>query len=289
MPSTTETALPTELASLIDRFNAAAMRRLKTVGELKTESGSFVADSTHVSFASAVGGKVSNEDYVASIKPTAGSTIQWAAAIADGVSGSFLGGVAAELACTVALAAVVGDRKGIARKHRAFPIVLVNRLLQRIGYLVETNPAQFCPKGVPVSIWNRAITIGKFLQTTLTVLWQDECRIQVLTVGDGGILYSQIVAPEVISFHKFGGVKLECIGPKNVPRNVEAYQIDDWNSIACFTDGLNEVAEQVKEFSDLLFRHSDDAAADAVKHVDQQYAELIEDNVSVVRMIKAAP
>lgn len=287
MASEIEAPLPNELENLIERIRAVATERLNAAGELKTETGSCRIDSSQVSFASITGGKVGNEDYVAFLKPASEGSIQWAASIADGVSGSVLGGVAAEIACKVALSALVAVHGGNTKRNGALPILLANRVLRRIGREIETCPDQFCPIGVPVSIWNRAVTSGKFLQTTLTVLWETEDQIQIVSVGDGGIVYSQNSSPKELAFHKFGEGALDCIGPKSAPRNIEAYRMDDLACFACFTDGLHEAVDEVEEFPASLFRQTQSAAIDALEFIDHQHPEMAEDNLSVVRWMRA--
>ena len=276
--------LPTELSNAINGTFEPAIDQLKANGNLTTGVGSYSNAIAQMSFASSIGGKNANDDFIAFFNPTDDTAFDWAAAIADGVSGSLLGDVASELACITALSSLAKNPEQII--NAAHPVSEANRALRQIGSTFENDPERYCPSGIPASIWKRALQAGKVLQTTLILIWSVENQIQIVAVGDGGLLYSVRSNENAFAVHEFGSGKLSCIGPKNVPHDVEAYQIDDWSCLACFTDGLTEVAKKVEAFSTTLFDGSSNSAHEALEFVNGQHPELAEDNLTVFRLIR---
>lgn len=273
---------------MVERYRQAALERLEKDGELQTVSGSHEIGDCAISFASDGGCETFNDDFVAIWKASQASEIQWAAAIADGVTGSLLAGEAAELACYCGLVAVAKTNFGQPAKspETRNPVAFVTRLFHRLGRHVQLQQEVFRPNNCPESVWNVAVREGKFLQTTLTLIWSTEEGLRVMAVGDGGLLYSHIDAPGQFATHTFGTGKLQCIGPRSTPKDAEAYVLEDWNCIVGYTDGL---AESVELKADLPSMLQDRDVSAVIKFLNVDSPELVNDNLSAFRALKVGP
>jgi len=232
---------------LLRRYRQSAQKRLDSTGTIETGAGFFEVNGSQISFAADPGCETFNDDFVSVWRPKQTGAIHWAAAIADGVTGSLLAKEAAELACLWGLAAIAKGNGGIRSSSRN-PIAVVARLFHQIGRQVLLQPEKFIPAGCPKSVWEIATREGKFLQTTLNLIWSTEDGIRVMAVGDGGLLYSLVDAPAKVASHQFGSGKLQCIGPRSATADSEAYLLANWKCFACHTDGM---ADSVQELSDL--------------------------------------
>ena len=94
--------------SAIEIFKEDAIQRLNDSGTLQSTSGSFQGGRFTLSFFSCVGDKNKNED-AAFLWTSNEGPLLWAAAIADGVTGSMISKAASELACLAAIATVVSS------------------------------------------------------------------------------------------------------------------------------------------------------------------------------------
>ena len=287
MSATSDATSLAGLEGLVGQFIGCTRQRFSDLGSVSTNAYSCTVGSTKVSIGSHVGGKATNEDYVAYFEPAADGSMRWAAAIADGVSGSVLGGVAAELACKLALSTLARNHVQRSKRGAAYPILFANRVLRRIGFLIAKDPDRFCPHGVPASIWKRAVASGKFLQTTLTLVWEEDQQVQIVNVGDGGIVYSVVSDPNAFAVHSLGEGPLDCIGPQNTPRDIQAYRIENCHGLACYTDGLDDVMEQVEGAAELLLGDGSGTVADVLELIDSRHPEFVEDNLSVIRFVRS--
>lgn len=277
--------IDSSIEALVDRYRRAALERLEKSGKIQTRAGSLDIGDCSISFASDCGCETFNDDFVAIWKPARASEINWAAAIADGVTGSLLASEAAELACFFGLGAVAkanSDQSANARN----PIAFVTRLFHQLGRLIQLQPEVFRPMNCPESIWRIAIREGKFLQTTLTLIWSTAEGLRVMAVGDGGLLYSHVDAPIQFTIHTFGTGKLQCIGPRSTPNHTEAYLLEDWSFVAGYTDGLAESVEHQAELPAML---CDRDVASVIGFLNDDCPELVNDNLSAFRAVKVRP
>lgn len=273
---------------MVERYRQAALERLENCGRVQTSSGTFCIGDCSVSFASDCGCETFNDDFVAVWKPARASRIQWAAAIADGVTGSLLAREAAELACYSGLASVAKANTGQQRQSAdgQNPIAFVNRLFHRVGRTVQLQQEIFRPQDCPESIWRIAFREGKYLQTTLTLIWSTAEGLRVLAVGDGGLLYSQSDDPTQFAMHTFGNGKLQCLGPRSAPAQTEAYLLEDWSCVVAYTDGLAESVEQQAGLPAMLH---DREVASVIEFLNDDCPELVDDNLSAFRAAKVGP
>lgn len=269
------------IEGLLCRYRAAALQRIERAGSMATGRGDFGVGKDSISFASDHGCETFNDDFVAVWRPFKPDAIHWTAAIADGVTGSLLAQEAAELACYLGLSAIAkASRNSAVLKN---PIGFVTRVFQRIGSQVIASPDDFAPDNCPKSIWQVSVREGKFLQTTLNLLWATEEGIRIMAVGDGGLLYSYANAPKQFTTHTFGAGKLRCLGPRSSPVQPEAYLLENWRSVACYTDGL---AAAVQELSDLpaMLCERKQTVSSVIEGLNNEHPELVDDNLSAFRV-----
>lgn len=272
------------LKQMLKRYQQAAIGRLQTTGKLIVESGSLELSDESISFATDPGCETFNDDFVALWRPKDAGDVQWAAAIADGVTGSLLAQEAAELACHLGLAAICKASSNRSNET-GNPIAFVTKVFHRIGDQIKLKPEEFRPSDCPNSIWKIAVREGKFFQTTLTLLWGTPAGLRVMAVGDGGILYSYADTPSQITTHTFGSGKLQCLGPRSGPVQPEAYLLENWHGVACYTDGFAEsVAQKAGLPATMLDQQR--TIASVIEDLNDDFPELVNDNLSAFRVVK---
>jgi hypothetical protein len=266
---------------LLERYRRAALKRLDATGSIETGCGSFDTDGQAISFATDPGYETFNDDFIAFWKPKSAGELSWVAAVADGVTGSLLAREAAELASYFGLVAVgKSDLNPSAISKN--PIAYVTRVFHQIGRQVQAESDGLRPDDCPNAIWKVAVREGKFLQTTLTLIWSTSEGLRVMAVGDGGILYSYLNTPTELTPHTFGTGKLQCLGPFSAPVQPEAYLLENWNSVTCYTDGLAESVEQVAELPAMV-SDGKQSIASVIEYLNGDHPELVDDNLSAFR------
>ena len=277
MPTRRETL---DIGRWIGQYKTSALKRLELLGEVQTQLGSFTLGETTVTFASDAGCKSFNNDFVAVWTPSDAKDVLWAAAIADGVTGCLLASEASELAALCGLAAVASG--SVAHRN---PLAFVARVFRKIGKQVAANQEAFCPPGHSKVSWEFATRKGKFLQTTLNLVWATTDGLQIVAVGDGGIVYSTAENLTLLAIHQFGNGKLRCLGPMVASLEQEAYRIPRGGHLACFTDGLADAVDNLSGFSDLLF-DSEHSSESILQGLNGNHPEFVDDNISVLRIIE---
>ena len=269
---------------LLERYRLAALKRLDATGGIKTGCGAFELDGQAISFATDPGCETFNDDFITFWKPNLAGELNWVAAVADGVTGSLLASEAAELACYLGLVAVGKSNLNPSAMSKN-PIAYVTRVFHQIGRCLQAGQDELRPANCPNAIWKVAVREGKFLQTTLTLVWSTSEGLRVMAVGDGGILYSYLNTPTVVTPHTLGAGKLQCLGPLSAPVQPEAYLLKDWKCVACYTDGIGELVEQV---SDLSAKVSDgkQSIASVIEYLNVDHPELVDDNLSAFRVVR---
>ena len=235
-----------------------------------------IADDS-ISFAADPGCETFNDDFIAVWRPKDSSPIRWAAAIADGVTGSLLAQEAAELVCYFGLSAIArSSGQSVVSQN---PIAFAARVFHQIGRQIVAHPENYVPASCPGSVWRVSVREGKFLQATLNLVWATDEGLRVMAVGDGGLLYSYAATPTQFNSHTFGSGKLQCLGPRSSLVQPEAYLLEDWHKLACFTDGLAEAVEELAELPSMLFERSRNVAS-VIEHLNTDEPELVNDNLS---------
>lgn len=272
------------LNQTLQQYQQVAVDRLHASGRLEIESGCFDSGDDSISFASDPGCETFNDDFVALWQPTNAGDVQWAAAIADGVTGSLLAQEASALACHLGLASIC-KASSVDSKAMQNPYAFVAKVFHRIGDQVKSKPDLYRPSDCPSSIWKIAVREGKFLQTTLTLLWATSAGLRVMALGDGGILYSYIDTATQITTHTFGSGKLQCLGPRSAPVQPEAYLLENWRGVACYTDGFAESVAQTIGLPPMMLDRQQTIAS-VIDHLNDEFPEWVNDNLSAFRVVK---
>jgi hypothetical protein len=171
-----------DIGHLIGKYKHSALKRLKRRGKVQTEGGAFASGKSSIAFASDAGCKTFNNDFVASWQPADTKEVLWAAAIADGVTGCLLASEASELAALCGLAAIAAATDSAASRN---PIAFTTRVFHQIGRQVANAPNGLCPSDCSASAWEFATRKGKFLQTTLNLVWATHDGLRIMAIGDG--------------------------------------------------------------------------------------------------------
>ena len=285
------------VSELIEGFR----QRLESVGIVCAESGELCWPggrlSIHTDFGPADQDKDTNQDFVVAwVAKNESSAIEWAIAVADGVSSSFQAEVGARIACWAGLSQLVvgeDDFDGICRRS-------MDAAGDAVGLLADelTGDAErFCPPWEFASTWKFTLREGLLLQTTLTLAWVENKYLNVAIVGDGGVglfgFTGDAVADNGVA-RVLGGAdpetnRVHALGPVN--RHVSAFDFCDRvelngpGVIAVFTDGVGRGV--AGEEGELLAGGSKRAAGEAIsaqgvieKLVEDRPAEF-EDNLTL--------
>lgn len=273
------------LATLLREYRQSALGRLDSAGSVKTGCESLDVAGDSISFATDPSCESFNDDFIAFWKPEQNVAVGWAAAIADGVTGSLLAQHAAELACLFGLSGIAKSNEPSRSIISKNPIAFASRLFQQLGRHVASEPEIYRPSDCPNSIWQLAVREGKFLQTTLTLIWSTSEGLRIMAVGDGGVLYSYNSEPDKFTSHTFGSGKLQCLGPRSSPGEPEAYLLEDWSSVACYTDGLAEAIEEREELPAMMFDQRGTVAT-LIDYLNDKFPEVVNDNLSAFRVAR---
>lgn len=272
------------VARLISGYEDSVRSRLEAQGVLQTGCGDTQIALDAISFSSAVGGKTENDDYIAFWQPHKSVGLHWAVAIADGVTGCILPSEAARLACLLGLSTIERSfRRNAAGPDNPFALVL--RVFRQLGRRIQSAPEKFVPSTCQASTWKVAVRRGKFLQTTLNLIWADDAGLRIMAIGDGGILYSYSTSPNQVSTQSFGSGKLSAIGPVGGLPAVESYLLEDWATLICHTDGVSDLLDFEPESAPALCNARKTVEA-IIDEFCKEHSDLIEDNLSTFRSVK---
>jgi hypothetical protein len=200
----------------------------------------------HTDFGPAGQDKEENQDFVLAWTPDDDkSTIDWAVAMADGVTSSFLSGDGARIACSAGLTALITDEESRNWRERARRAMnAAGTALGEVADEILIDPDRFRPAEEFDSTWRYLLREGRFLQTTLSLVWSEGRRLNVAIVGDGGVItdgYGSELT-EVTELIDEATNRVHALGPNN--RIVSEFDFADsiellgTGVVAIFTDGI---------------------------------------------------
>ncbi|WP_425395426.1 protein phosphatase 2C domain-containing protein [Aeoliella sp.] len=273
-----------ELLAMVNKRLAKLQRYLETVGMVHDPVGKVDVDDISLSIATHEGGKYMNQDAAALLIPKRSSNpIRWAAAIADGVSSSLYSDVASRLACIAALTAFAQLNRHSLGKCE--PIARAQSELLAIGQQLLSEPEKYRPPRMPRCGWQRVLRDGCLLQTTLMVVWQQEHRLHINGVGDGGYLLRFDANSPPVSHLPGAEKRVICLGPyASLERADFRLDYSTWYTVDVFTDGVTPVSNALSEYTD----RSSSAEA-FLTRLDRDYEALINDNLTLFTASKAVP
>lgn len=192
--------------------------------------------------------KESNQDFALAwipAEPDNSSSLQWAIALADGVTSSWFSEYAAEIACWTGLSALISKNANpIDRACRA--VSSAGDAIGRIGDIIESDSEANRPTGEFESTWRFTLNEGLLLQTTLCLAWKEAQEISLAFIGDGGAVIQRRTGEnhqvELVGIMDDGTNRVHALGPRN--RRVERPDVfrefadADVIQLAIFTDGV---------------------------------------------------
>lgn len=233
---------------------AEALRResqesLATTGNVCARSGVLTWSggslAIHTDFGPDEQDKDTNQDFA--LAWTSGNEedkVQWAVALADGVTSSWHSEHAAELACWKGLESLIGSSLAEARAREA--LSTAGNAIGRIGDIIERNADAYLPEGEFASTWRFTLREGLLLQTTLSLAWMENGAIHLAFVGDGGatveLCEGNRKTLETIGDIDEGTSRVHALGPRNrqvsEPDVYRAFDERRVRRIGMYTDGV---------------------------------------------------
>lgn len=275
---------------------------LKRPGSVITGTGAFNLKNgmlaVHTDFGPAGQDKDENQDFVLAWKPDGDkSTIDWAVAMADGVTSSYLSGEGARIACFAGLAALITDEKPQNWEERARRAMdAAGTAIGEFAEEILTDPDQFRPAEEFDSTWQYLLREGRFLQTTLSLVWSESGRLNVAIVGDGGVItdgYGSELS-EVTELMDEATNRVHALGPNNQVvlefDFADSLELSGAGVVAMFTDGIGRGITQCPAELFEIHRHEqpindDQMAQRIVQELMSRRPFDFEDNLSLALVI----
>ncbi|MHC4879567.1 MAG: protein phosphatase 2C domain-containing protein [Planctomycetota bacterium] len=215
-----------------------------------SQSGSFEVPggwlSGHSDFGPAGQDKDINQDRIVMWKPrkARADTVNWAIALADGVTSSWHSELAAGLACWSALKTLAGSDVSTDGRDALAAAV---EAIRTAGVAYRRYGSNWCPDDEIAATWEYRLNHGAFLQTTLTLAWCHADRISVMRVGDGGAVLHRPDSADVLLAVDPGCHRVHALGPNSpdvvAPDDELSIPLAAGSAVALYTDGLARVAE----------------------------------------------
>ena len=257
------------------------MHGLRFEGHAHTQIGNLL-----LSAACDTGGKEGNQDAVSFYVPRQPFPMRWAAAVTDGVTASLFSEEGSQLACHTALLALT--RSYQQNKLPACPVKLCLKYFRRsIGERVQAEPDLYQPHDFSQSGWKRVVRDGKYLQTTLMVVWEDLDGLHIEGIGDGGLIVQCESEAPPLCLLPASNKPVRCLGPSNSQTHCDyRFRLTTWKSLCLFTDGLTHLVPQrlqaLHEANQHHFRNRNaNPAARVLGQILEEDANRIEDNVTL--------
>jgi serine/threonine protein phosphatase PrpC len=291
-------------AMLLDASIQDCRERLLKTGRLIAQSGSARWGNGRLALHSDYGPpgqeKSENQDYALLWRPPEESDdqrLKWAAALADGVTCSFLPQWGARLACFQALEHLIAGPFVPEPLERAVQAVnAAGEALGRLAEQIAENGEQFRPDDEFPATWRMRLKWGQLLETTLTLAWLEDETLHVAMIGDGGgtarVVREGQVEDRLLSEGAIESDAVHALGPAN--RRIDA--LDAWHqlpfgpgtTVALYTDGIGRFVgtspgRLLDRVRDHVAASPDDNAAEAVvRELVNLGAESLEDNLTLL-------
>lgn len=276
-----------------------ALDALRTTGKVAVGSGDLRWNcgslAIHSEFGPAGQDKDTNQDFVLAWTPNeVDSPVDWAVAMADGVTSSFLAEAAARAACCAGLAALLdGSRNWRERADQA--IAAAGCAIGEIADGILADRDRFRPESEFDATWRFMLREGRFLQTTLSLAWSADNRLNVAIIGDGGVLTDGFGAAttEVTELVDDATNRVHALGPNNrTPADfdfIDSISLQGSGVVALFTDGIgrgimHRPAELFEVYRSERLRAQGQTARLSVQKLMNRRSADFEDNLTLAFM-----
>lgn len=290
----------------IRRISRRDRRLLHRTGRLRVRSGSLSGPNGtlygHSEFGPSGLDKDCNEDFVLLWAPSPGAardSLDWAIAVADGVTSSYRSDLAAELVCWSSLASLVRSMPSESTPDVGREAIQsASASLRSAGRMFSMHTTDWRPLEEFASAWAYRIARGVFLQTTLTLAWCRRDELHLVRIGDGGAMLFDAAGadmqPEVFPLFDVNTEThtVQALGPvtpaDRIPFDHLSFRFQAGSVLALYTDGVGRhVQRQPLDLWNCFHRAlAEESAADAANLVIQQLvstdAEALQDNLSLV-------
>jgi len=268
-------------------------RFLKQTGVVVSQSGGFEVPQGWLSGHSALGpasqDKVVNQDRLILWKPRKhpASGLDWAIAMADGVTSSWHSEFAAGLACWSALKALA-ESDNARCGHIALTTAVES--INTAGAAYRRCGSGWCPDGEYAATWKHRLDCGAFLQTTLTLVWCASGRCQLMRIGDGGATVHRTGESRVLLAVDPVCHRVHALGPDSSgvkPDGELDLTLPAGAVLTVYTDGL---AGSLESNPDALFQWMNRKVAgeatgkrarSIVRQLEQEHHALLDDNLTL--------
>lgn len=243
-----------------------------------------------------------NQDFVLAWSPLNGNGMQdvdWAVALADGVTSSWQSELGAEIVCWSALTALVEHATSVASDEIGLRAVrAANDGLERLSAAFLTNAEELRPDAEFPASWRYMLEAGLYFQTTLLLAWCAAGTVHVLSIGDAGAaIRTRASTPTAeddrILLHVNSAAEfVHALGPltsgDTEPDALVHLDADTCGVLALYTDGIGRLVQPRPE---LLFALRDEERQPTgggnnptrvtVESLMEQFPQELQDNLSL--------
>ena len=280
----------------------AALDELTSEGTVRSECGEHRGERLRICCHSDRGPedqeKDSNEDFVATWIGNGDSAryVEWALAIADGVSSSYFGREAAELASWTALAGLLRGNHTVSQEIGKRAVSRASQAIRRLGARLHEESENWSPQDVFGSTWEYVLRKGKFLQTTLVLAWQHRSALHLVSVGDGGALIwsSNEQAPSWLTPTSTPSHVVHAMGPDSqddLQLDVDFHcDLPEAFQLAVFTDGLQTAFFNCPQsaFGRGTLASAENQAKYVVEQLQREFPSAFDDNLTLALVSRDA-
>jgi len=238
--------------------NGQLRRQVERQGTLRVASGSLAEGDYRIDLHTDAGPadqeKTINQDYVVAWSGTPRETptgIDWAIAMADGVTAARYAEIAAELACWAALQRLLEEPATLAPGAAARGALhAAGGQLELVAAPLAEDPEETCPDDEMFSNWKWVLKRGWLLQTTLSLAWCQQGDVHLAMIGDGGaLLLTERQPGQVLAAPQETSV-VHALGPAN-PRPermdlFESLRLAAGQKLLICTDGVGRGIERLR-------------------------------------------
>ena len=296
-----------EFQKVIDSIRRESRRPMEATGHIAVESSVIPWRSGQLALHSDLGppdqDKDVNQDFVLGWSPMNGNGTQdldWAVALADGVTSSWQAELGAEIVCWSALRTLMDHATGDTWDEIALRAMhAASGGLGRLSAAFLKNADALRPDTEFPASWRYMLDAGLYFQTTLLLAWCAGGVVHLVSIGDAGAAIrtrasTATAEDDRILLHVNSAAEfVHALGPHSgadtEPDAVLHFDADTCDVMALYTDGIGRLVQPGPE---LLFALYDEEwqpngrgknpARATVESLMEQFPQELQDNLSLV-------